>query len=89
MPGYFLVFFASMAAAAVTGKKTVLGAHWRALAHNLGRIGKIRVQRRLVRRIRKTSDHQIFQKVMKTPRLEYFLKTFQGRLSEYKDTAMR
>jgi hypothetical protein len=85
MPGYFLVFFASMAAAAVTGNKGVLGAHWHALGSNLRRIGKIRAQRRLVKKIRKTSDRLIFQKVMKTPRLEYFLKTFQGRLSNYED----
>ena len=85
MPLYILVFFASMAAAAVTGKREVLGAHWHAIVHNARRVGKIRAQRRLVRSIRKVSDRELFRKVMKTPRLDYFLKTFQEKLSEYVD----
>jgi GT2 family glycosyltransferase len=85
MPLYSLVFFASMAAAAVTGKREVFGAHWHALAHNTRRLGKIHTQRQLVKRIRTTSDRELFRKVMKTPRLDYFLKTFQGRLREYED----
>ncbi len=88
MPLYFLVFFASMVAAAATGKGIVFQAHWYALAHNMGRLGKIRAQRRLVAKIRKISDRQLFQKVMKTPRLEYFIKTFQGQLGKYEDAAM-
>jgi GT2 family glycosyltransferase len=85
LPPYFLLFFASMALAALTGKKVVFQAHRHALVYNLSRMSKIRAQRRLVRRIRKKSDRQIFLKVMKNPRLEYYLKTFQSRLSEYVD----
>jgi len=85
MPGYLLVFFASMAAAAAAGKGIVFRAHWHALAHNMSRPGKIRAQRRLVGKIRKISDRQLFQKVMKTPRLEYFIRTFQGQLGKYED----
>jgi GT2 family glycosyltransferase len=86
MPGYFLVFFASMTAAVMTGKKVVFGAHWHALARNFRNLGGIRKQRLLIRRIRKISDRQLFQKVMKTPRPEYFIKTFQSRLSKYEDS---
>ena len=86
MPGYFLIFFTSMAIAALTGKTTVFKAHQHALAHSLRNLRKIRQQRRLVQRIRKITDLELFQKVMKTPRLEYFIKTFQGKLSEYEDS---
>jgi len=85
MPGYFLLFFGSMILAALTGRKIVFEAHRHALVRNLHRLANIRSQRRLVRKIRRKSDHQIFLKVMKRPRLEYYLKTFQGRLSEYED----
>ncbi len=85
MPLYFLIFFASMAMAALTGKKIIFAAHWHALAANWRRLGKIRAQRELIRRIRKISDRELFAKVMRNPRLDYFTKTFQGRLSDYED----
>ncbi len=85
LPPYFLLFFASMTLAGLTGKRVVFQAHRHALVYNLRRLSKIRAQRRLVRQIRKKSDRQIFLKVMKNPRLEYYLKTFQSRLSEYVD----
>ncbi len=85
MPGYFLVFFASMILAALTGKSSVWGAHWHALMSSRRRLGKIRAQRELIRRTRKISDRELFAKVMRNPRLEYFVKTFQGRLSDYED----
>lgn len=88
MPGYFLMFAASMAAAALTGKRVVFAAHWHALAHNARRLGKIRAQRKLVARIRRLNDRQLFAKVMRTPRPDYFLKTFQGRLAGYNDAAL-
>jgi GT2 family glycosyltransferase len=85
LPGYFLVFFASMTAAALTGKKAVFAAHWHALKSNWQRRKKIRAQRELIRRIRKITDRELFAKVMRTPRLDYFFKTFQGHLAEYED----
>jgi GT2 family glycosyltransferase len=85
MPGYLLVFFTSMTAAAVTGKGIIFGAHWHALASTWRRLGKIRAQRELIRRLRKISDRELFAKVMRNPRLDYFIKTFQGRLSDYQD----
>ena len=85
MPLYFLVFLASMTLAALTGRVTVFKAHWHALSSTWRRRGKIRAQRELVGRIRKISDRELFAKVMRNPRLEYFIKTFQGRLSDYTD----
>ena len=85
MPGYFMIFFASMAMAVFTGKKVVFAAHWHALSSNWERMGKIRAQREMIRRIRKISDRELFAKVMRNPRLDYFTKTFQGRLSDYVD----
>ena len=88
MPGYFLFFFASMALAVLTGKWTVFGAHWHALSFNWCRIGKIRTQRALIRRLRKINDQELFAKVMRNPRLDYFIKTFQGRLGDYEDGSL-
>jgi GT2 family glycosyltransferase len=85
MPLYFLVFFTSMATGALTGKRIVFAAHWHALSSNWRRLGKIRAQRELIRRIRKISDQELFAKVLRNPRLDYFIKTFQGRLSDYED----
>jgi hypothetical protein len=74
-----------MTAAAVAGRWASAGAHGRALMHNLRNLANIRKQRRIAKQIRKKSDKEIFRKVMRTPRLDYFLKTFQGRLAEYED----
>jgi GT2 family glycosyltransferase len=88
MPLYFLVFFASMALAALTGKKIVFAAHWHAFVSNWRRLGKIRAQREMISRIRKISDRQLFAKILRNPRLDYFIKTFQGRLSDYEDGSL-
>ena len=85
MPLYFVVFFASMILAVLTGKKMVFQAHWHALASIWRRRDEIRAQRRLIRRIRKISDRELFAKVLRNPRVDYFFKTFQGRLSDYED----
>ena len=89
MPGYFLVFFASMGAAALTGNRLIFGAHWHALTQALRNLGKIRDQRRRTRAIRKISDRALFARVLRNPRWDYFLKTFQGRLREYEDEPLR
>jgi GT2 family glycosyltransferase len=85
MPFYFAIFLGSMAAAAITGRWASAGAHWRALMHNLRNLGKIRQQRRVAGQIRQKSDKEIFTKIMRSPRVDYFVKTFQGRLAEYED----
>ena len=85
MPLYFAVFITSMFAAFISGRRAVAVAHWDALADNFRNLKKIRMQRRLLRAIRKQSDAEIFAKVLRTPRPDYFIKTFQGRLGEYVD----
>ncbi len=85
MPGYFLVFFASMCAAALTANRLIFGAHWHALTQAVCNLRKIQAQRQRVRSIRKISDRVLFAKVLRNPRWNYFLKTFQGRLREYED----
>jgi hypothetical protein len=85
MPLYFGIFLSSMILGALTGRWPSAVSHWKALAYNLGNLKKIRVQRGRMRAIRKKSDREIFAKVLRNPRLEYFIKTFQGRLAEYVD----
>ena len=85
MPFYIAVLLASMLAALVAGRRAIAKAHWEALTYNLRNIKKIRAQRRRIQAIRKRSDSEIFRKVLRTPRLKYFVKTFQGKLREYLD----
>jgi GT2 family glycosyltransferase len=89
LPGYFLLFSASMFAALLTGQRMILAAHWHALSYNLKNPGKIRAQRRLIKNIRKVTDRAIFAKVMRNPRLNYFIKTFRGQLRQYRDEAIK
>jgi GT2 family glycosyltransferase len=63
-------------------------AHAEALRHCILRYPKIIARRRLVRQFRRRSDREIFRKVLRTPRLEYFLKTFTGALGNYEDEAI-
>jgi GT2 family glycosyltransferase len=85
MPLYFVIFMVSMMAAFLTGRRAVAKAHWDALAYNLRNLKKIRTQHRRIQAIRKQSDSAIFAKILRTPRLDYFVKTFQGKLGEYLD----
>ncbi len=85
MPLYLAIFLSSMTLSALIGRWPSAQSHWRALAYNLCNFKKIRQQRRRIRAIRKKSDREIFLKVLRNPRLEYFIKTFQGRLPEYED----
>lgn len=85
MPLYFLFFFASLFAALLTGKWPLARAHAHALWANLKCAGKIHRQRALIRRIRTLPDRDLFRMVLVNPRLDYFTKTFQGRIGEYQD----
>ncbi|MEK7781176.1 MAG: glycosyltransferase family 2 protein [Verrucomicrobiota bacterium] len=88
MPLYFLFFFASLFAALLTGKWPLVRAHAHGLWANLKCLSKIRKQRTLIRQIRKLRDRELFQMVLVNPRLDYFIKTFQGRIGDYQDEAL-
>jgi GT2 family glycosyltransferase len=85
LPVFFLVLFASLIASALKLKWAQAAAHWQASKYCVLNYRKIRARRRLIRGFRRQSDREIFRKVLRTPRLEYFLKTFTGKLSEYED----
>lgn len=85
IPVFVATLLASMVAAAFAGRWAISKAHLSALRDNLVSIGKIRAQRRKMNSIRKLTDAEIFAKTLRTPRLDYFIKTFQGRLGEYPD----
>lgn len=85
MPLYFLMFTGSMLAGVITGRWVLARSHYKALAYILSNVKKIRTQRQLIRSIRKVPDRQFLPKVLKNPRLSYYIKTFQGRLATYED----
>lgn len=85
LPLFFATLVGSMIAAACTFKWSQVAAHGGAIAYCLTRYGKILKRRRLVKTIRRRSDREIFAKVLRTPRLDYFVKTFTGRLGDYVD----
>ena len=85
MPVFIIILLVSMLAAFVAGRRSVAKAHWDAMAYNFLNLKKIRVQRRRIQAIRKQSDSEIFAKVLRMPHLDYFIKTFQGKLGEYVD----
>lgn len=88
LPGYLAAFFVGMVGAGLTGNRPIFTAHTYALGRTLLSFKRIRAQRRVTRRIRKISDRALFARVLRTPRLSYFLRTFQGRLRDYEDEAL-
>jgi hypothetical protein len=85
MPLYLAVFLVSMVAAALVGREASAIAHFKALSYNLRHLPAIKSHRACIQALRKQSDHDIFMKAMRTPRLDYFVKTFTGRLADYAD----
>lgn len=85
MPFYFALFFGSLVAALATGKGSLARAHLKALSANFLHFNKLRKQRAAVHKIRKISDRELFLKIMRNPRWDYFVKTFQGRIKDYHD----
>jgi GT2 family glycosyltransferase len=85
LPLFFATLMGSMAAAACAFKWGQFAAHWTALSYCLTHYNKILKRRRLVKSIRRCSDQEIFAKVQRTPRLDYFVKTFTGQLGNYVD----
>lgn len=85
LPLFFGMLLASMAAAAFTFKWGQFAAHFGAVTYCLTHYRKILERRRIVKSIRRRSDREIFAKVLRNPRLSYFVKTFSGRLTDYVD----
>lgn len=85
LPLFFGTLLASMAAAAFTLQWGKLAAHWGAITYSLTHYRRILERRRLVKSIRRRSDREIFAKILRTPQLDYFVKTFTGRLADYMD----
>jgi len=88
LPPFFAVLCASMAASAIRLQGAKFAAHFGALTHCFTHYGKIRHRRSLVRSMRKQTDGEIFAKIMRTPRVEYFVKTLAGDLAHYVDEAL-
>jgi len=85
LPLFFGTILASLGASLLRGKWAVAKAHWGAITNCFRSFGKIRARRRLIKGFRKSSDREIFTQVRRTPRIEYFLKTFTGKLDQYED----
>jgi len=85
LPLFFGMLALGMAGSALKLDRPRFCAHWAALQHCASRYGKIRSRRNLVRKLRRQPDAFIFDKVLRRPRLDYFLKTFTGNLAAYKD----
>lgn len=85
LPWYGLLFLGSMVAALATLRRPLLAAHAHAIGYCWTRRRAIRQRRRLVRSLRVLSDREIFSRVLRTPALSYFWRSFTGTLGRYED----
>lgn len=60
-------------------------AHVSAVTDNLFSWQRIRSRRKLIRAIRRKTDREIFAKTLRNPKLNYFVKTFRGKIADYVD----
>ena len=86
LPGYAVLFLGGLVLGLLTGRFSLARSHWRTVCFCVKNLQKIRLQRRIISRIRVARDRDIFAKVMKTPRPSYFWKTFTGQLATYADS---
>lgn len=56
-----------------------------ALLYNLRSWERVARRRQLIRNIRTRTDAEIFRLVLLNPRFDYFIKTFTGKIGEYRD----
>jgi len=89
LPWFFAVLGGSFLASVVRLRMRQAAAHCGAITHCLLNYGRIRARRRVISRLRRREDWEIFAKVLRTPRLDYFLKTFTGRLQDFSDEDLR
>jgi GT2 family glycosyltransferase len=85
LPLFFTVLIVSSIGAVLKMQWKRALAHWEALVWCVRRYPQVKARRRLLKSVRQTSDSAIFNKVLRTPRLAYFVKTFNDRLAEYVD----
>lgn len=85
LPLYAAVLVGSLGAHMVRRQWPQVGAHLEALLVPFTEWHRIVARRRLITRIRKVPDAGFWPKVCRWPGLGYFLKTFQGRVSQYRD----
>jgi len=87
LPVFFGILISRMVIFLVTFQQGLLRAYWGAFAHNIRHWNRVKARRKLIKNVRKTSDREIFAKVLKTPRWTYFYKTLQGssRIRDYVD----
>ncbi|HEV2210477.1 MAG TPA: glycosyltransferase family 2 protein [Verrucomicrobiae bacterium] len=85
LPLFFCLLVLGWVASALSLNRGKFSAHWGAVTCYVASYGRIRARRKLIRNIRKRSDSSILKVVMRRPRIEYFVKTFTGRLREYVD----
>ena len=88
MPPFFAMLTAGMVASALARDGGQFKGRYQAIASCFKNYGKIRARRRLISSFRKQSDRDIFRKVLRTPRFEYFVKTFTGKLRDYVDDVL-
>jgi len=85
LPFFFSMLFAGMFSSVLRLRLAHFTAHLGAILYCIRNYKKILARRQLVKSIRRRSDREIFAKVMRTPRLDYFLKTLTGNLADYED----
>jgi GT2 family glycosyltransferase len=85
MPRFCLVLALRMVTLLLRFKLRSFVAHVRAFTYNFRDRGRIKARRQQIKQIRKTSDGEIFAKVLKNPGWRYFYKTFQEKIGEYDD----
>jgi GT2 family glycosyltransferase len=88
LPGFGAMLFASFCGSVIRLRWEQVSAHIGILTHCWHQRKKISQRRKLIKSIRKQADTAIFRKTLRTPRLAYFIKTFTGKLADYKDTAI-
>lgn len=85
LPAFYAILAAVVLASALTLRWGTFTAAIGAIFWRWNQRKKIRLRRKLIKTIRQRSDKEIFKKVLRTPRLSYFAKTFTGNLGAYKD----
>jgi GT2 family glycosyltransferase len=85
MPIFFALQLASAVLAIVTLRTGQFRAHVGSLTVPVQRFRAIGSRRRLITRIRRRSDADLFARTMHSPRLCYFVKTLTGKLAQYTD----